>query len=71
MPFYLCTTPSGSLGAGQRQQIAKEITRIHCDETGAPPENPERVPDFYREHVPHTPSSSSTPPCAFRTRLAV
>ncbi len=37
MPFYLCTTPSGSLGDAQRQQIAKEITRIHCDETGAPP----------------------------------
>ena len=37
MPVYLCSTPSGSLDSRGRQQIADEITRIHCETTGAPP----------------------------------
>jgi phenylpyruvate tautomerase PptA (4-oxalocrotonate tautomerase family) len=38
MPVYQCTTPAARLGDAQRQEIAGEITRIHCDCTGAPPE---------------------------------
>jgi phenylpyruvate tautomerase PptA (4-oxalocrotonate tautomerase family) len=37
MPIYHCTSPSGLLADATRESIAKEITRIHCDATGAPP----------------------------------
>src|SRR5262245_8084024 len=36
MPLYICGAPANSLDDGQRQRIAAEITRIHCDLTGAP-----------------------------------
>jgi phenylpyruvate tautomerase PptA (4-oxalocrotonate tautomerase family) len=37
MPLYRCTVAEGLTTLEQRSLIAKEITRIHCDVTGAPP----------------------------------
>lgn len=36
MPFYQCQTPEGLLNEAQRARLANEITRIHCETTGAP-----------------------------------
>jgi hypothetical protein len=36
MPTYFCTTLEGRLTADQKSNIAGEITRIHCEVTGAP-----------------------------------
>jgi len=36
MPIYQCTSPGGLLDDSTRENIAKEITRIHCGATGAP-----------------------------------
>src|SRR5271170_2753360 len=36
MPIYQCISPEGLLDESQRGNIAGEITRIHCDATGAP-----------------------------------
>jgi phenylpyruvate tautomerase PptA (4-oxalocrotonate tautomerase family) len=36
MPFYQCTTQAGLLTDGQKADLAREITRIHCAATGAP-----------------------------------
>ncbi len=35
MPTYHCTAPAGCLDAAKKAAIAKEITRIHKDVTGA------------------------------------
>jgi len=37
MPIYKCYSRKGLLTESARQQIAKEITTIHCEATGAPP----------------------------------
>ena len=37
MPLYRCTISEGLTTYEQRLEIAKEITRIHCEVTGAPP----------------------------------
>jgi phenylpyruvate tautomerase PptA (4-oxalocrotonate tautomerase family) len=36
MPTYLCTSKTGRLTPHQKRKIAGEITRIHCEVTGAP-----------------------------------
>jgi phenylpyruvate tautomerase PptA (4-oxalocrotonate tautomerase family) len=36
MPTYFCTTLEGRLTAEQKRKIAGEVTRIHCEVTGAP-----------------------------------
>ncbi len=36
MPTYFCTTLEGRLTAEQKGKIAGEITRVHCEVTGAP-----------------------------------
>ncbi|MGO9033287.1 tautomerase family protein [Mycobacterium sp.] len=36
MPIYQCIIPEGLLDESQRENIAGEITRIHCDANGAP-----------------------------------
>ena len=36
MPIYQCTSPGGLLDDSTTENIAKEITRIHCGATGAP-----------------------------------
>ena len=37
MPLYRCVVSEGTTTEEQRARIAKEIVRIHCDVTGAPP----------------------------------
>jgi len=37
MPLYYCTISEGSTSNEQRSRIAAELTRIHCETTGAPP----------------------------------
>jgi phenylpyruvate tautomerase PptA (4-oxalocrotonate tautomerase family) len=37
MPIYHCTSPGGLLDDSTRENVAKEITRIHCEATGALP----------------------------------
>lgn len=36
MPTYICTAMEGRLSPSQKQNITREITRIHCGTTGAP-----------------------------------
>ena len=36
MPMYECQSPVGTLSDRVRPEVVKEITRIHCDNTGAP-----------------------------------
>jgi len=36
MPLYRCMSPEESLTSEGRENIAKAITEIHCDVTGAP-----------------------------------
>ncbi len=38
MPVYYCSIPVAKLDDPKRRQIASDITRIHCEKTGAPPE---------------------------------
>jgi 4-oxalocrotonate tautomerase family enzyme len=37
MPLYRCAVAEGLTTEAQRARIAKEVVRIHCDVTGAPP----------------------------------
>ncbi len=37
MPLYRCAIREGLSNESQREQIAKEVVRIHCGVTGAPP----------------------------------
>ena len=37
MPLYRCAIREGASAPSQREQIAKEVVRIHCGVTGAPP----------------------------------
>ena len=36
MPLYRCTTPAETLDDAKRKAIARAITTIHCELTGAP-----------------------------------
>jgi phenylpyruvate tautomerase PptA (4-oxalocrotonate tautomerase family) len=38
MPFYSCNVPAGSLTDSQKDELARAITRIHAEVTGAPPD---------------------------------
>ena len=49
MPLYRCALREGSSTEAQRAQIAKEIVRIHCGVTGAPPSF---VHAFFHERAP-------------------
>ena len=37
MPLYRCAMREGLTSEEQRARIAKDVVRIHCDVTGAPP----------------------------------
>ena len=37
MPLYLCNAVPGSIAADAKAKIAKDVTDIHCEVTGAPP----------------------------------
>lgn len=36
MPFYECFVPEGVINGDQKAGVARAITRIHCEATGAP-----------------------------------
>jgi phenylpyruvate tautomerase PptA (4-oxalocrotonate tautomerase family) len=36
MPLYLCSSPKNLIAENRKPVIAKELTHIHCDVTGAP-----------------------------------
>ena len=36
MPLYLCHSPPGKIPEAAKPDIAEDVTRIHCDLTGAP-----------------------------------
>jgi phenylpyruvate tautomerase PptA (4-oxalocrotonate tautomerase family) len=38
MPVYHCAIPESALDDRAREGIARDLTRIHCEKTGAPPE---------------------------------
>jgi phenylpyruvate tautomerase PptA (4-oxalocrotonate tautomerase family) len=38
MPFYSCNVPAGSLTDNEKDDLARAITRIHAEVTGAPPD---------------------------------
>lgn len=50
MPLYLCNARKGAIEPAARAAIAVDITRIHCDITGAPPAF---VHAFFFEEAPH------------------
>ncbi len=37
MPLYRCTVREGLTGLAQRERIARDVVRVHCGVTGAPP----------------------------------
>lgn len=37
MPYYQCITLDGTLAQAQKEEIVREITRIHCEATGGLP----------------------------------
>ena len=37
MPFYRCITLVGTLAQEQKEEIVRDITRLHCEATGALP----------------------------------
>ena len=49
MPLYRCAIQQGSSNKAQREQIAREVVRIHCGVTGAPPSF---VHAFFSERSP-------------------
>lgn len=38
MPMYICNCLTGAIDDSVKPALAADITRIHCDVTGAPPE---------------------------------
>jgi len=38
MPLYMCNATKGAIPDAAKPKIAADITRIHCDVTGAPPQ---------------------------------
>lgn len=52
MPLYSCNAAAGAIPDDAKPKIAADITRIHCDVTGAPPIF---VHAFFFEDAPHQP----------------
>lgn len=57
MPLYVCNAAKGAIDHAAKPKIAADITRIHCDVTGAPPEF---VHAFFVEEAPNQPLGEST-----------
>ncbi len=57
MPLYMCNAPKGTIADEAKPKIAADITRIHCDVTGAPPQF---VHAFFIEDAPTPPLSGKT-----------
>ena len=49
MPLYICNSRAGTIPEPARAEIAADITRIHCEGTGAPPQF---VHAFFLEDAP-------------------
>jgi len=52
MPLYMCNSAKGTIDDAAKPKIAADITRIHCDVTGAPPQF---VHAFFVEDAPAQP----------------
>lgn len=50
MPLYMCNSTKGAISSEAKAKIAADITRIHCDVTGAPPSF---VHAFFVEDAPN------------------
>ena len=50
MPLYICNAEKGAIDAVARTRIAADVTRIHCEVTGAPSTF---VHVFFFEEAPH------------------
>lgn len=57
MPLYSCNAAPGAISDEAKPKIAADITRIHCDVTGAPPIF---VHAFFFEDAPHQPLDGKT-----------
>lgn len=57
MPLYSCNAAKGAIDDAVKPKIAQDITRIHCDVTGAPPTF---VHAFFFEDAPHQPIGDKT-----------
>ena len=56
MPLYVCNSRRGLIPDDAKALIARDITDIHCDVTGAPPTF---VHAFFFEEAPHVPLGDS------------
>lgn len=57
MPLYVCNAAKGTISDAAKPKIASDITRIHCDVTGAPPTF---VHAYFFEEAPHQPLGDMT-----------
>ena len=57
MPLYVCNSREGLIADDAKARIAKDITDIHCEVTGAPPTF---VHAFFFEEAPHVPMGDSS-----------
>ena len=57
MPLYICNSKPGSIPAEAKPKIAEDVTRIHCDVTGAPAKF---VHVFFFENAPNPPLGDTT-----------
>ena len=57
MPLYICNAKAGAVPQDAKAKIADDITRIHCDVTGAPPTF---VHVFFFEEAPQPPLGDKT-----------
>lgn len=57
MPLYSCNSSPGAIPDAAKPKIAEDITRIHCDLTGAPPSF---VHAFFFEDAPFQPRHGKT-----------
>ncbi|MEO1029684.1 MAG: tautomerase family protein [Pseudomonadota bacterium] len=57
MPVYMSNSPKGTISSAAKAKIAADVTRIHCDVTGAPPEF---VHVFFLEDAPSPPLNGNS-----------
>lgn len=57
MPLYMCNAAKGAIDDAAKPKIAADITRIHCDVTGAPPQF---VHAFFVEDASNQPLGDKT-----------
>lgn len=57
MPLYVCNAKKGAIPESAKPLIAEDVTRIHCNVTGAPATF---VHVFFFEEAPHQPLGEHT-----------